>query len=312
MKKLSIIIGIVTLFAVGVGLAASEYRYELFDAAIAMERQKAGLTEKTIQVDGMDISYLESERKPGTESVVLIHGFGAIKENWLRMAAHMTEKSHVVVLDLPGHGKSTKEMDRLYTIEAQANYVKKILAAMNLDKVHMAGNSMGGAISSVFAARYPEAVKTVTLFDPAGIFDVEAPMQEALKAGKNPLIVNDEKSFDQLVDFAMEKPPIIPWPISSVVAERAIAKQTINKKIFDDIKSQKVQDFKVEIVKIKAPVQIIWGTEDRVIAVGNAQVFDELIPDSTLNIYQGLGHVPMMEVPKRSASDMLSFMEKRG
>ena len=293
--------------------AGSHYKYELYDAAITYESEKALLTKKWLKLESngansLDIAYLEGPRRTDQQSLLLIHGFAATKEGWLRFAAELSDRYHVVIIDLPGHGESTKDLSLDYSIETQVENVHKIVQVLKLEPFHIAGNSMGGAISSLYAAKYPNKIKTVTLYDPAGIHDVESEMMTLLKQGKNPLIVTDAKSFEELLSFAMEKPPFIPWPITEVAAEKASSKQQINTKIFTDIVSGDKGLFKEELKKIKSPTLIVWGTEDRVINVGNADIFERLISGSKKVILQGIGHAPMIEVPEQSANLLDMFI----
>jgi len=295
--------------------AGAYYKYEIYDAAITYESEQALLTKKWLKLDengsqGLDIAYFEGPRRAGQQSLLLIHGFAATKEGWLRFAAELSDRYHVVIIDLPGHGESTKDLSLNYSLVTQVENVQKIAKALKLESFHIAGNSMGGAISSLYAAKYPNEIETVTLYDPAGIFDVESAMAKLLRQGENPLIVSDAKSFEKLLSFAMEKPPFIPWPITEVAAEKASKKQQINAKIFTDISSGDKGLFKEELKKIKSPTQIIWGTEDRVIHVGNADVFERLIPGSKKIILEGIGHAPMIEVPKQSAELLIDFANK--
>lgn len=305
---------VILLLAVSVSSlywAGSHYKYEVYEAAIAFERKQALLTEKQLKVGDLEIAYLEGPRRANQPSVLLIHGFGAIKENWLRYAAELTEQYHVVAIDLPGHGESTQDLSLNYRLENQVENVHQIAQALGLGQFHIVGNSMGGAISSLYAAKYPNEISTVTLYDPAGIHDVESEMVALLKEGVNPLIVSDTESFQRLLAFAMEVQPFIPWPITEVVAERASKKQKINAKVFTDITAGDQNLFKAELKKIKAPTLIIWGAEDRVIHVGNADIYEGLIPGSKKVILEGIGHAPMIEVPQQSALLFVEFISDR-
>lgn len=293
----------------------SHYKYEIYQAAITFESEQALLTKKWLKVDvgsakSLDIAYFENPRRAGQQSLLLIHGFGASKEGWLRYAAALSDRYHIVIIDLPGHGESTKDLALNYSIETQVDNVHHIAKELKLESFHIAGNSMGGAIASIYAAKYPNKIKTATLYDPAGIHDVESEMMVLLKQGKNPLIVSDAKSFENLLAFVMEKPPFIPWPITEVAAEQAGNKQQINAKIFTDISSGDKLMFKEKLQTIKSPTLIVWGTEDRVINVGNADIFEQLIPNSKKVILEGIGHVPMIEVPKQSADLLDAFINK--
>ncbi|UZE96314.1 alpha/beta fold hydrolase [Alkalimarinus alittae] len=288
--------------------AGSHYKYDIYDAAISFERKQAQLTAKHIQVDSLDIAYLEGPRRVGDQTLLLIHGFGAAKENWIRFSAQLTDRFHVVIIDLPGHGESSQDLTFNYGLEHQVEFVHQIVQTLGLGQFNIAGNSMGGAIAALYAANYPNEIRTVALYDPAGIHDVESDLEKHLREGVNPLIVSDTESFERLLKFAMEKPPFIPWPITEAAAAKASQKQKINAKIFTDISSGDRALFKTEIAKINTPTLIIWGTEDRVINVKNADAFEQLIKGSTKIIMQGIGHVPMMEVPKESAEMLADFV----
>ncbi len=170
---------------------------------------------------------------------------------------------------------------------------------------------MGGAIISLYAARHPEQVKSLFLIDPAGIYVYESELFDCIRAGENPLIVEKKKDFYELMDFAMEKEPFIPWPVKSVMAERAVANNSINKKIFPQIRGNHDYNFKAELQKINAPTMILWGREDRVIHWKNASVFDELIPDSEQIILDGIGHAPMIEAPGKTAEIVKDFIDSQ-
>jgi len=311
MKIIIKIIAYMSLFiALTIALSAcAGFKYSIYETALNYEYGKADLSVKHLALNGKSIALLESPADPTKPNIVLIHGFGANKENWVRFAAHLTENYHVVAIDLPGHGESSKDLDLRYDIDDQVGYVHEILKELKIQRFHLAGNSMGGAISSLYAATYPEEVLSLWLFNPGGIYTYESEFNRLVKEGKNPLIVNNTDDFDQLMDFAMEKKPFIIWPITSVMAEKALKNKAINQKIFSDIHGNHQYVFQKELKKIKAPTLILWGSKDRILDVGNASVFEELISGSRKIIFEEVGHLPMVEIPEESAMVCKDFVE---
>lgn len=86
-------------------------RQGLYERALAHERAKAGLSLKTLMVNEKSISILERAGEPAAPAMVLVHGFGANKENWLLFARYLPETWRVVAVDLPGHGDSIKDFN---------------------------------------------------------------------------------------------------------------------------------------------------------------------------------------------------------
>lgn len=243
------------------------------------------------------------------DTIVMIHGFGANKDNWTRLAGHLTDDFNVYAIDLPGHGDSSKPLDIGYRLEDQAGYVAKILEALSVEDAHIMGNSMGGAITALYAANYPGKVKSAVLFDPAGILEYESELVDLVMEGDNPLIPKKPGDFERLMEFALEKEPFVPWPIMGVMEERAIANRDINEVIFAAIRDAGFEsDFRNAITRIQAPVLIIWGKEDRVINYRNGEVFAAAIPNARLELMDGIGHAPMVEAPAESAELFRTFI----
>jgi len=241
--------------------------------------------------------------------LVLIHGFGANKDNWTRLAKEFKGEFNVYAIDLPGHGDSSKPLDIGYRFEDQVNYLNQILAELGVRQFHMMGNSMGGAITALYAATHPEQIQTAVLFDPAGIFEYESELVDQVMDGDNPLIPRKKGDFDKLLDFALEKRPFVPWPIFDVMEEKAIANQDVNQVIFAAIRDTGFEpDFRNAITHIEAPVLVIWGKLDRVIDYRNADVFVEAIPNARKVLLDDIGHAPMVETPAESAQLFRDFL----
>ncbi|MFW5824191.1 MAG: alpha/beta fold hydrolase, partial [Marinobacter sp.] len=210
-----------------------------------------------------------------------------------------------------GHGESSAATADAYTVEAQADTLAEFLDQLGVKQVDMAGNSMGGGITAYFASRYPERVNSIALFGPAGSDRYPSKLDEALAEGQNPLVVRESGDFDRLMDFVLEKRPFLPWPIADVMEEKAIERRNLNDQIFQAIMSSAKQlDLETILPAIRAPALIVWGREDRVLAPENARVFAKGIDNAQVVLLDGVGHVPMVEVPEASADIWQEFLEQ--
>lgn len=284
-------------------------RQDVYDTAIAWERSAAGLQADRATVAGMEIAYLRNEEAVAGDTIVMIHGFGANKDNWTRLARELTDSFNVYAIDLPGHGDSSKELDLGYRFEDQVQHLARILDKLDIDRTHMMGNSMGGAITALYAATFPDQIASAVLLNPAGIFDYESELVDLVVEGDNPLIPKEPGDFDRLLDFALEKRPFVPWPILGVMEQKAIANREVNEVIFAAIRDTGFEsDFRNAIADISAPVLVIWGKQDRVINYRNADSFVAAIPRAQKVILDDIGHAPMVEAPEESARLFRDFI----
>lgn len=308
MKKIKFTLIALALTVITFSVASDIYRYDLYRIAIDFEASQANLSPQQIKLDNKTYAYLENSQDNKLATIIMLHGFSASKENWLRYSVPLAENYHLIALDLMGHGENDIELSQSYTIEEQVKFVAKFAKALGLTEFHLVGNSMGGAISSLYAASYPEQVKSITLISPAGVHDIPSRMDELLKEGKNPLIAESVDEFEDLMAFVMEDQPFIPSAITKVEAEKSAQRIAINKKIFKDIRSDLGKGLEVRFKDIKAPALIIWGEEDRAINVENINKYAQLIPNAQKLILPGIGHLAMLEAPKVSAQATLAFI----
>ncbi|CAA7392406.1 alpha/beta fold hydrolase [Chryseobacterium fistulae] len=117
----------------------------------------------------------------GKETLVLLHGFMENLSIWNDLEMHLSKDFSLLKIDLPGHGQSDI-LAEIHTMELMAQEVKKVLDAQNLEKIHLLGHSMGGYISLAFAEKYPEKLKSLTLFFSTYFPDDEDKKQQRIKS----------------------------------------------------------------------------------------------------------------------------------
>jgi pimeloyl-ACP methyl ester carboxylesterase len=115
-------------------------------------RAGAGLHSRTIDVDGFTIGYDEGGRQRSS-TVLMLHGFSADRDVWTRFAAGCRDH-HVLIPDLPGHGRTPFIAGAGYSAPAQADRMVAFLDAVGVSRVHVIGNSMGGFIAAALARRW--------------------------------------------------------------------------------------------------------------------------------------------------------------
>jgi len=304
LKWIVIIGGLVVLGLVGFVYLAPETATRV---AVDLRRAEAGLERKTITLpSGETYVYLEG----GTgEPVLLLHGFGANKDNFTLVSKYLTPRYHVVAPDHIGFGESDRPAGADYTPAAQAVRLRGFVRALGLSKIHIGGSSMGGHIAMTYAALWPDEVKSMWLLDPGGVWSApESEMRQIIReTGKNPLIAKTPEEFVKIFDFVMTDPPFIPTPILHVMAKERVENVGLEEKIFTQLTGDSVER---RIQGLAVPALIVWGDQDRAIRVESADILHGLLPVSEVIIIKGLGHLPMLEAPKQAAHDYMAFLDR--
>ena len=306
-------LGLAALFSlsmVGCTTAPNTLAVNTTQKIIQYERKKSDLEIKSLTLaSGDKMVYAENGNVTG-EPLLLIHGFGGNKDNFTRIARQL-EGYHLIIPDLLGFGASSKPMSTDYRSEAQATRLHELLQAKGLAaNIHVGGNSMGGAISVAYAAKYPSEVKSLWLVDSAGFWS--AGIHEALAGAtleNNPLLINSNEDFYKMYDFVMYKPPYLPKSVKAVFAQERIANKALHAKILEQIVTDSVEERAQVITQYKIPTLVVWGEKDQVIKPETVNVIKEIIPQSQIVMMPEVGHVPMVEALDETANDYKAFRE---
>lgn len=308
MRKLLIgLLLIAIAVPLGFGIAGWVDPHGTAKFVVSLERKGADLREKTVEIPGFKIHYLEGG---SGEPLLMIHGFGANKDNWTRIARYLTPHYRVIAPDLPGFGESSKPADAGYRYDDQLPRIQAFAEALGLKRYHVAGNSMGGYFAAGLAQRYPESVASAWLLAPGGVQGGQpSEMMQRIAAGEDvPLLAQTPAQFDRILDFVFADPPYLPGFYRGVLAEQAIAAYPLNKQIFHQIRFESPA-LEKEIAGLNTPLLISWGELDRVLHVSGAQVLDQVLPNATVIRMPEIGHLPMVEAPRQAAKDYLEWRQ---
>ncbi len=301
---------VILIFAVFVIVVAAVLYFVappyLYNKAIDNLRKEAGLSMKAADIPGFKIVYAEGG---SGDTIVMLHGFSANKDYWLRFAKGFTSGYRVIIPDLPGFGDSAKPAHARYNILSQVERLNLLARELNLPPFHLVGNSMGGNIAGHFAASYPDRVKSLALFDASGVTPpVKSERDLLIDKGTNPYFVKNMDDFNRLFTFNFHQPPAYPSFIKRYLARQAVKAAPMNEKIYNDV----MADYAVlqsRLNSITAPTLIVWGDSDKSISISAMEIFSGNIHKSKTAIIKECGHLPMLEKPRETAAVYADFLK---
>ncbi|PAU94153.1 alpha/beta hydrolase [Aliifodinibius salipaludis] len=271
--------------------------------------------------DGQKVAYMD---KGKGEPIILIHGLGSYIPAWKQTIPALSEKYRVIALDLPGYGKSSKDVDS-YSIPSFAKTVADLQDSLEIEKATWAGHSMGSQIALWAAIDYPDKISRLVLLAPAGFetfTEQEGAMMsnfvtpQSIKATPDSLIRQTFKAT--FYDFPKEAQFMIEDRVAIRSAEnfdgyaRAYAgsvQAMLDGPVFE------------ELSRINHPSLIIFGKQDMLIP--NRQLHSNLttkkvaesgheqLPNSKLKIIDQAGHFVHFEQPEMVNKEILNFLNSK-
>jgi pimeloyl-ACP methyl ester carboxylesterase len=256
------------------------------------------------------------------DPIVFVHGLSGSWPNWLEQLPVFAQSHRVIAMDLPGFGHSPMP-DEPITISAYARILDGLLEALGVSAATVVGNSMGGFVATELAIAFPQRVERLVLVSAAGVStyrnrDVErfepylrrvAPMvalYTGWTAARSDWIANRPGLRKLALGFVTRHPGRLP---AALAAEqlRGAGKPGFMQALRANID----YPIKERLPEIACPTLIVWGDEDKVIPVSDASVFEELIPNSSKVIFEGTGHVAMLERPAAFNELLSEFMAQQ-
>lgn len=273
---------------------------------LRLEQRRCRLTARRVRVGDLEIAYLDGG---SGEPLILVHGFGATKDNFTRVAAYLTPHYRVLIPDLPGFGDSFKPEHASYTIAQQVEWLYAFATALGVGRVHLGGSSMGGFIATLYALTHPDDVGSLWLLAPAGTqaaFDSEL-TRRISETGENMLVASTPEAFGRTMDFVVTRKPFMPYSVKRVMGQQAAANYRLHSRIFEEIGPAAESGLDDRLQHVTAPALVVWGTQDRVLSPAAAERYLTAMPNAQVIRMDGIGHLPMVEAPARTAADYLRF-----
>jgi pimeloyl-ACP methyl ester carboxylesterase len=285
------------------------------DAAIArlvgLNRMACGLQCLYRKVDGAVWPYLQGGGRG--EPVVLLHGFGATKDNMIPLAhALCRSPCRVVIPDLPGFGDHTPDWSAVYDVESQALRLERFIDSLGLGRAHLIGVSLGGYVAAWYAARFSERIRSLCLMDGAGFGSPVASDAMALydRAGRNVFLYSSPEAFEIFMGFLVHRFPGMPGRLTRHWARWGIERLEWRRKLFDDLVRGGLYMLDGMAGRITAPTLVLWGMQDRICHVSAVSTALERIGDCRAYIFDPCGHLPMIEYPRLSRSIVAGFLRR--
>ena len=271
-------------------------------------RSVPALRPRECRIDGHRMVFWDIGRHEASP-VVLLHGFGASKENWLPLVPLLARRYRLLIPDLPGFGASDFNAGDSYTAEVQVGRLQDWFHAQGIDRAHFVGSSMGGALAGLMAARAPEQVSSLTLMNAAGVSGSRrSPFEQALLQGENPLIPSSYGDVLRLFRLATQRNRNwIAWLLSPFLFRDMVHREIVNQRLFLDLLNSGTDPATLIGQTEERPTLILWGDRDRILDVSCADVLKQLLPHAEQCILPNIGHLPMLEAPLQTAASLQRF-----
>ena len=290
---------------------------------------RATPVQRTADLDG-PFSWVDHGGPQDAPVVVAVHGLGGSHANWHDLAPLLTPTHRVLAVDLAGHGR-TPRAGRSASVRANAALLARFLDEVVAEPVVLLGNSMGAALSVLHAAAHPEQVLGLALIGPAlprartdvpgralakqvALFAVPGIAERSLARRRSRL------GAEAFVRATLELTCADPSTVSDGM--RALAVELLEERANGPDAEQahleaarslavlvtRAAAYRATLASVTAPGIVLQGRLDRLVPVSGVAQLAELQPDWTLHLLDGVGHVPQIEAPRRTADLLLPWL----
>jgi pimeloyl-ACP methyl ester carboxylesterase len=263
------------------GIAAWRNPLWLIDRQTDVRLRLHGVHSQFVTVNGYKMHYLVGG---SGRPLLLVHGLGSRGEDWANLIPQLIAGGNrVYAPDLLGYGLSAKPRDKEYSIAQQAVMVEGFLDSQHLQRVDLAGWSMGGWISLRVALAQPERIRRLVLLDSAGL---------RWKLGFDPALFQPVSLTElaQLEDLLIPHPRHMPRFLAVAMLRRGgEIGWVVRRSVQSMMTGQDLLDGKLGALTM--PVLIGWGDKDKLIPISVGYALHAQILQSVLDVYEGCGHL---------------------
>ncbi len=270
---------------------------------------------QTLTLHGHSITYVQEGAGP---VLLLIHGMAGSLETWRSVVDPLARTATVVAVDLPGHGASSPA-DGDYSLGSLAAGLRDLLTALGHDRATLVGHSLGGGIAMQFSYQFPEMTERLVLISSGGLgLEVNPALRAASLPGASLFLSVTAEAMRRASGIAgrvlgVTRSPLNPGLDELVRSYASLADADRRSAFLATVRSvvglngQTVRAGDRLYLAEDLPVLLIWGSEDPIIPVEHARSAHELLPHSTLAVFDGVGHFPHVEAPQWFVTTLEDF-----
>lgn len=265
-----------------------------------------------INANGIEIYY---ETRGEGSPLMLINGWGGNLDSWSgKMIDLLAEQHRVIMMDNRGTGRSNKP-DIPYTMDMMAADVKGVLDSLDIEKAHVMGFSMGGAITQTFGVKYPGTTLSLILCGASAgkensvSSDPKVQMDLALIA--NPLPEMTERDVTIKLLYLLYSKEYVEAHLEELVEDETYSNYpTSSHALMNQSHAISTMDTYTHLPGLKVPVLVMTGDEDVLVPPENSEKIAAQIPGSELILIPGCGHGFLKQKTGESIGHVLRFLEK--
>jgi pimeloyl-ACP methyl ester carboxylesterase len=271
-----------------------------------------------VKVGDCQINYADLGDDTELPPAILIHGLGGCWQNWLETIPRLAQQRRVLALDLPGFGDSPMPGQDI-SISGYGEIVVDFAQAVGVDSpVDVLGNSMGGFIAAEIGISHPDFARRIVLCSAAGISITNLKRRPVLTAARitaavtNVVLARREAMARRPGLRHMALAYVFRHP-SRIAPDLAYQVMTGTGKpgFLDALDALTDYDFRDRLDDVKVPVLLVWGADDNLVPVEDADEFERLIPNARKVVLDDTGHVPMLERPSAFNDLVVEFLAEQ-
>jgi pimeloyl-ACP methyl ester carboxylesterase len=268
---------------------------------------------RDVEIRGRRVRYVDLGDGDGPP-IVFVHGLAGNWQNWLENLPRLAQERRVVALDLPGFGRSDDPVERI-EISGYASTVDELSDRLDLGEVVVVGNSMGGFVSAETAIEFPERVERLVLVSAVGITISDLRREPVMAWGRMAMMAGARGAAEKRM--AIVRPRIRHLVYSTILRHPSrIALEMLwemsegaGRSAFRGaLEAMLDYDFRERLGDIRSPTLIVWGEDDMLVPVADADEYERRIPDARKLLMKDTGHVAMVERPPTFNRALIEFI----
>ena len=301
---------IIALALISLILLAALYLWTPDKSKAELEKTYGSPKNAYVSALGVNLHYQDTGPSKNAIPIVFLHGFGASLQTWETWAQALSEDYRVISVDLPGFGLTGEDPSGIYTDQRSVEVLEAFLKELNIPKVVLVGNSMGGKFAWQFAARYPNQVAKLVLISPDGY---ASPGIEYGKKPDVPAIADLYRYFFSKAFLAMNLEPAYANPntLSDALVNRyydLMLAPGVRGAILARMQQTVLQDPVPSLASIQVPTLLIWGEKDAFIPISNSNDYLKVMPNAKRVSLPNIGHLPQEEQPSIGLAALKEFL----